>query len=112
MKVLKQAPTVYCDVDDTLIKWNYDSNKNYPNVRIDGIYYQVNSHITTLLVELKKRGHNIVVWSQSGSEWAERVVRALLLHDVVDIVSPKPHIYLDDIANPIVTGKQIGRAHV
>jgi len=50
-----------------------------------------------LVKQFKARGFNVVVWSQGGSAWSERVVKALDLQDYVDVVTGKPNWFIDDL---------------
>jgi hypothetical protein len=105
MQVIQSHRIVYCDVDDTLVIWDWkpidpDGN-NLITVRDpkSGHSEHVmphNRHIQ-LVKQFKARGHTVVVWSQGGWSWAESVVRALGLVDVVDLVMDKPSWYIDDL---------------
>lgn len=44
-------------------------------------------------------GFVVIVWSTSGHEWAEQVVKALKLENEVDYVMSKPHRMFDDCEN-------------
>jgi phosphoserine phosphatase len=48
------------------------------------------------LIQQKMKGIQVVVWSASGSDWAEAVVNRLRLDDYVDLVVTKPDFYYDD----------------
>ena len=108
MKVLHSESTICFDVDDTLIIWDRHS-LDLTNNELDGRVIIVDendgkpsSHIVhTRHVEFLKKqsakGHNIIVWSASGTKWAESVVRALGLEPFVDVVMAKPQRYVDDI---------------
>lgn len=62
-----------------------------------------NVHIERLK-ELKKKGYGIIVWSQSGSEWADIIVNILDLEGYVDLIVPKPERYYDDLPSHIFMG--------
>lgn len=71
------------DVDDTLIRWS-------------GLTYTpIPAHIE-LVKKAKILGHAVIVWSNGGPEWAERIVRELGLEDSVDLCCGKPSWYVDD----------------
>lgn len=107
----KSAPTkieneqVYMfDVDDTLIVW--DDRFGQPGegrVHVvdpyDGVSVYLRPHVrhVKLLKQMRGRGRFIVVWSQSGVQWAEAVVDALGLKDQVHLVMTKPQGYVDDL---------------
>lgn len=57
------------------------------------------------LVQQKIKGLNVVVWSASGSDWAEAVVNALKLDDHVDVIQTKPHFVYDDGSKDGILGK-------
>lgn len=98
MQKLIDKRTCYFDVDDTLVMWNYDI-KNYIEIPSEtgAMYVTRNDSHIELLINLKAIGWNIVVWSQGGSDHAERVIKALKLEKYVDIILPKPESYVDDI---------------
>ncbi len=114
-------PTIYVDVDDTLVMWEGigqgDSNLmqnavaveysvhslhvvNGREIPVERILTQLvipnKAHID-LLKESKAGGMSVVVWSQGGSDWAEAVVKALNLTQFVDAVVSKPVAYVDDL---------------
>jgi hydroxymethylpyrimidine pyrophosphatase-like HAD family hydrolase len=97
------GPTVYFDVDDTLVMWEIPNGFEEELVTIHCRDYvellAPNKHNIKLLQKLASRGHSIVVWSGGGADWAEAVVKALELEDYVEVVSGKPQYYIDDIAN-------------
>lgn len=106
MRVLFGDNNVCVDVDDTLVTWSEcdDSDPPHPEcvaveVEHDGrtaCYWSFPFNIQSLKTHHQK-GHNIIVWSGSGREWAESVVRALKLEDFVDLVMCKPRWLLDDM---------------
>jgi hypothetical protein len=103
MKILPEKPTVYFDIDDTLILWRKemvpDKWKPYgilfgKNKDIKGWPHQ--KHIE-LLKQFKARDHNVIIWSSGGSNWAAHVIDVLGLTDYVDFITPKPHWFVDDL---------------
>lgn len=114
---LKNDNTTAFDVDQTLIYWifytEYSKNHESPD------YFQLKygqefcffkkhkAHIR-FLKHCKERGDFIVVWSQNGAEWAEKIVKALNLQDYVDVVMAKPTRHVDDKENiPDIVGNRI-----
>lgn len=105
MKVIKSHRTVFYDVDDTLVIWNW---KEYdpegkglisitdPNDSVSVALLPHYRHIE-LMKQFKARGHTVVVWSQGGYAWAEAVVKALGIEYMVDVVMDKPTWYVDDL---------------
>lgn len=103
MTVIK-GPVVYCDVDDTLVRWDYHFGEPKPGALefvdpVDGkhLYLEVIQATVDALKRHYLRGHQIVVWSQGGAEWAEEVVEKLGLSSMVSAVLDKPTWYMDDI---------------
>jgi FMN phosphatase YigB (HAD superfamily) len=105
MIVIKGKKYTYFDVDDTLIMWDYDL-KSSPENHVQLKEQWEHGHTLTLcknplaiaaLIDAKERGDVIVVWSQSGADWAEEAVNKLGLVDFVDLCISKPHVWYDDI---------------
>lgn len=103
MITLLDRPTAYFDVDDTLVMWDHpsaDDNENIVTIenKSDGLRrFKFHAEHVEVIKKYKIRGHNVVVWSQGGSDWAVNVVRALGLEKYVDVVAPKPSWYYDDL---------------
>jgi hypothetical protein len=102
MLTIKSDKIIFCDVDDTLLFWGnnpdeYDTQFTDPR---DGEVFFCRPN-WALVKKLKKHKQiskmPIVVWSQSGWQWAEAAVKLLDLEDTVDIVCSKPYKYYDDI---------------
>ena len=102
---IEDKPIVYCDVDSTLVMWREhevpeSQRDNFlilwasPNYKV--AVWEHKEHVK-MLKEFKARGHTVVVWSQGGSDWAESVVDALNLREIVDLVAPKPYWFFDDL---------------
>lgn len=101
MITFPEGKTVYFDVDDTLVLWdqpidetsflfNLTGNPKY------GVWLKPNTNITNKVKIFKQCGYCVVVWSQSGPEWAEGIVKQLGLVDYVDLVIAKPFYHYDD----------------
>jgi len=104
---VESGPTAFFDVDDTLVMWNLPedieiNDDRLVNVKCNGMSDRLfpNQHNIDLLIKFADRGHNVVVWSAGGSDWAEAVVHALGLNRYVKAVMNKPQYYIDDVANP------------
>lgn len=111
MKVIGSDMVVHCDVDNTLVMWNkphgptsivlkdpYNGAKNslVPHTQ----------HID-LLKKYKNQGYTVIVWSAGGKLWAETVVNALGLSDVVDFAMCKSVKYVDDLQASEVLGSRV-----
>lgn len=120
MKVIESTKSVFFDVDDTLVIWQFDDDEK--NLAIDfgvrpGITEMAvpNEYHIKLLKEFAARGHTVVVWSAGGWEWAKHVVEVLGLEKYVDLVMSKPDWYIDDkpanyfMGNPIYLCRKTGK---
>ena len=115
MKVIKSHRTIFYDVDDTLVIWNWKAvdPEGSGLIAIRDTQSNHTEHLLPhqrhieLLKQFKARGHTIVVWSQGGWQWAETVVRALGLEKLVDIVISKPDWYVDDLPASAFMGGNI-----
>ena len=96
-------PTVFFDVDDTLVMWDEKLKGDTVCINCDG-------HLSHMVVnkgnleELKRhgsRGIDVIVWSKGGVHWAQSVVRALKLEKYVAGIMTKPFCYYDDLKNPL-----------
>ena len=105
MQVVDNSHIICFDVDDTLVMWLWDQAEREKHAK-DLIEVGKGNFKTLLLphfqhIELLKRykakGKVVIVWSQSGNQWAEEVVKALKLEEFVDFVFTKPEKYVDDL---------------
>jgi FMN phosphatase YigB (HAD superfamily) len=96
-------PTVFFDIDDTLVMWD-------ENLKGDTVCIEVDGHLNHMVInkgnleELKRhgsRGIDVIVWSKGGVEWAKAVVSALKIRSYVSAVMAKPFCYYDDLKNPL-----------
>ena len=94
------------DVDDTLILWDISKYKDdLPDEDMihfqyggnDLYAYKHQKNINTV-IKLYKMGYHIIVQSQTGWEYAQAVVDALGLSNIVSDVGDKPSFYLDDLS--------------
>lgn len=115
MKTIKSHRSVFYDVDDTLVIWNWkDFDPEGKDVfeitdqqsEITAKLLPHKRHIE-LLRQFKARGHTVVVWSQGGWSWAESIVKALGIEEAVDIVMSKPDWYVDDIPAAGFMGRNV-----
>lgn len=105
MKVIRATRSVFFDVDDTLVIWDWQSidpeGKGLISIldKQSGCVELVYPHLRhiELMRQFKARGHTVVVWSQGGHEWAETICLALGIENLVDLVMDKPNWYVDDL---------------
>lgn len=101
---MDSKPAVFFDVDDTLVMWTLSQDNEIPTIEIkhEGFVEEAipNIHNIAHLKKMKRRGHNVVVWSAGGASWARAVVESLELQKYVDAVLSKPDYYVDDIEDP------------
>jgi FMN phosphatase YigB (HAD superfamily) len=102
MITLADNNVAFFDVDDTLIHWKCPAGRERDiiEIQIDENHFSAFVVPHRVHIERLKRhkviGNAVVVWSRSGSEWAEAVVKALDLEGYVDICMSKPFYYYDD----------------
>lgn len=109
MIILESDNVVMCDVDETLVIWDYpkeqeDKTIKFNNCGYDTILLPHFEHMK-LLQQFKCRGHKVIVWSQGGYEWAKTVVETLGLTNCVDLIICKPKWYIDDLPCEAFMGK-------
>ena len=96
-------PTVFFDIDDTLVMWDEKHKGNTVCINCDGhLNHMVRNEGN--IEELKRhgsRGIDVIVWSKGGVYWAEKVVKALGLERYVAAIMNKPFCYYDDLKNPL-----------
>jgi len=98
--------TVFFDVDDTLVLWNQPitaaNEHEFVKFEIpgEGIGFMLKPHKKHIqdLIDHHKSGHNIIVWSHGGSDWAAIVIKKLGLSKYVDIIMNKPTFWYDDLS--------------
>lgn len=103
MMVIKFDNVAYFDVDDTLIMYQIPDHRlaeafeiSIPDRPLFTATVIPNyDHIERLKLH-KTWGNGVVVWSRSGYEWAEQVIKELKLENYVDLIVTKPSYYYDD----------------
>lgn len=92
--------TVYVDVDDTLAMGNLSEyptkdhvTVQYVNGPITVVPNQKNINLLTLFYKL---GYTVIVWSQTGADWAKTISEAFKLEHMVTAYLTKPLFILDD----------------
>src|SRR5690554_3670238 len=113
MRVIESERVTVVDCDDTLILWDkseYDP-ESYITISAHGHDSVVVPHEANikLFKKFAKLGYTMIVWSQSGYAWAEAVVKALGLEDMVTLCMSKPRYYFDDIPCEEWMGPRIWR---
>lgn len=107
MLVLSERPTAFFDVDETLVLWRRPPGPSIEGFDIatefGGMFvWRHEAHIERLKNHYRL-GHQIIVWSHGGVDWAKRVVNALDLADYVHVVCNKGDWFYDDKADEIIT---------
>lgn len=109
MLTYPNGKTLFVDVDGTLVLYP----DMYPNGEVPNQHFlchmffgknpefetggYVNSLVVSKIKAFKAIGYTIVVWSQSGGDWAEHVIKKLSLEAYVDVCMSKPLWIIDDL---------------
>ena len=114
---LSDKNTAFFDVDDTLVLWSSKYRDIDPPIefpvpekhqeRLQSRTVKCIPHRPHIeqLLRHAARGHNVVVWSAGGADWAETVVQMLGLEGIVDVCMSKPEWYYDDLQHHEVLPK-------
>lgn len=103
MQVIKSENIKPFDVDGTLVLPNDNDTKGDYIEVLDPvtntfILMKIHKPNVRLLREELQRGAQVIVWSRSGWEWAQNVLKALDFGDSCNIiVMSKPIAYFDDM---------------
>lgn len=101
MKTIESDRVVMVDCDDTLILWDISEYSGINRVTVNCYGHKAivvpHEKNLKLLRKFAKLGYRIIVWSQSGWQWAEAVSKTLGIDDIVDTCMSKPRYYFDDI---------------
>lgn len=101
MKVIRSDKTAWYDVDDTLVKWAGKAQKGDQTICIT--FGPITEEFVVIRENVESmrrhaaRGHVVNVWSAGGYAWAEAVVKALGLEEIVTLVCSKPTWIIDDL---------------
>lgn len=92
---------VFCsDVDDTLAMHNLSEYPTEQRVVVEYTHGPMvivpNQKNINTLIKFKKLGYYVIVWSRTGSDWAEKVCEATGIDGYVDLYLTKPIFILDD----------------
>lgn len=113
-QLLDTEHMVCCDVDDTLLMWDWHKYEFDNLITIEDPYtkqnrtYGIHRAHVLLIKQYKSRGYKVTVWSKGGQLHAESAVKALGLENFVDFVMTKPEKVMDDksevssIVGPVV----------
>ena len=103
---------LYVDCDDTLVLWDLSSYPDKPRLELDcwgPVELVKHDKNINLVRKFAKLGYGIVVWSQTGAEWAQRVSEAVGISDIVTLYLTKPRYYLDDLPCQAWMGERLYR---
>lgn len=91
----KGENTVLFDVDGTLFLHDKDGDieVEYGNSKIKG---RAHTYLVNCLVEHKKRGWNVIVFSNNGMEHCKKIIHALGIEEYVSMVMTKPSKCFDN----------------
>lgn len=100
--VLQSDKVVFCDIDDTIVKWNPTQEEiNTKGVAFNNYGWQVMLVPHYAHIEQIKRhkaiGHKVIFWSAGGWEWANEVIKTLELTEYADAIMSKPSWFIDDL---------------
>lgn len=109
---LKSHKVVTVDCDDTLVMWNISEYPTLPRIELDlcgPAILAVNQKNVNLVTKLAKLGYTIIVWSQTGWDWAETVCTKLGIDPIVSLYLTKPRYYVDDLESHVWMGERLWR---
>lgn len=109
-----ERPTLFVDVDDTLLLHDLSEYPNKPRINIScngrdfvGIPHEKNIN---MLIKFYKLGYEITVWSKTGKEWAREVSFMLNVNRYVTTYLKKPDFIMDDKAPSEWIGPNVYRS--
>ena len=95
MLVLNDRPTIFVDVDETLVSFD-TTVEGHSLLLPNGSTVYVNQNVLDKIEEFHNREHQIVVWSAGGANWAKTIVETLGIEYMVLAVMSKPAWFFDD----------------
>jgi len=93
-------------VDDTLVMWNVDPDKDIINFNCYGSIFPANYHKPHIdqIIKHTQRDHQVIIWSQGGWKWAESAINSLVKANLIPkdiasklIIMDKPTWVYDDM---------------
>jgi FMN phosphatase YigB (HAD superfamily) len=92
-------PTIYFDVDNTLVMWGLEDHPNVLSFTFNDSVFKLVPHTEHIqfLKDKKADGFKIVVWSAGSETWAKEVINVLGLSSFVDHAISKPMFHVDDL---------------
>jgi hypothetical protein len=108
MIIIENEHIAAFDIDQTLFMHDESSTCGIINPNSGSqIFGYANLKHIELMKQFKGRGMFVVVWSKSGTKWAEAVVKNLELTPYVDLIISKFDRYVDDLKAHQVLGERI-----
>jgi hypothetical protein len=101
LEIINNDRIVCFDVDNTLVIHDFSSTYTADEIIIiehngkDNAVVAYEPHVAALKKH-KAAGDFVIVWSQSGAEWAKKVVQSLELENDVNMILIKPYQCYDD----------------
>ena len=109
---LKSDKVVVVDCDDTLVMWDLSRYPDLPTIELDcwgAVKLRVNPKNVNLVRKLAKLGYTIIIWSQTGWEWAEAVAKGVGLYEEASMFLTKPRYHVDDLPSSVWMGPRLWR---
>lgn len=101
MQSINTHKIVAFDCDDTMIMWDASKYPKEEQICIEMYGYKTYLHPNqkniNLLIKFAKLGFTVILWSQTGFDWAEAVAKSLNLTEYVTYCMTKPRYYVDDL---------------
>jgi hypothetical protein len=100
VKRLENYKTVFVDIDETLLMSDLSEFPEESQIEIKygpgSIAVVPNSKNVKLVQKFFKLNYAVVLWSRTGSDWAEAAGKALGIDSMVSLYLTKPQFYIDD----------------
>lgn len=99
-KVVKNETVVWVDLDNTIAMWNNPTEPGFGKFSIEyggrELYLTPHEPNIDLVKEYKNRGYFVIFHSANGYGHAARIIRALKLENIADLVMTKNIKVVDD----------------
>jgi hypothetical protein len=112
-KKIEGDRTLFVDCDDTLVMWDLSRYPNLPRIEMDcygPVVLVPNQKNVNLVRKFSLLGYTIIIWSQTGADWAEAVAKAVGLDEHAAAFMAKPRYHLDDLPSAAWCGERLWRA--